>query len=337
MFLTYLGRTSKMCHIEYNPTFEHIVEYLLTNWIIKMTCIKCQNHQMSKAMKPGLSVIRGSDWPLNDVRDGNAPGKIIRQSSMPGEENTWEVEWLSTGQICFHPMGDVKSGPFAGTHSYKLKIVDFPPIECQCNPIYEDISDEEPQSNFEGSNYVGDDQEVNDDVDVEELRQILDFGQDNYSVGHLASGFMANSQQPQQIASNQQPDVDGQGSQAWQNDVAEDSHSPTITEYRPSESSFEKLQRMDYPDQDWIDMNVDSIVRSRILEILSKHVSVENAFDVLVCGYLANEMALFAATAEFICQNKEKVMKTSAWELLKKDNSKMSSDIAFKLLKFNPR
>ena len=74
--------------------------------------------------------------------------------------------------------------------------------------------------------------------------------------------------------------MDGQGSQAGHNDFAEDSHSHTITEYRPSEASFEKLQHMDHPNQDWIDLNVDSVVKSRILEILSKNVSVENAFDV---------------------------------------------------------
>jgi hypothetical protein len=274
-----------------------------------MTCKKCQNQQMSKAMKPGLIVIRGSDWQLKDGRDGNAPGKVIRESSMPGEKNSWEVEWLATGQRCFHPMGTVTSGPFADTHSYKLKILDFTQIICQCNSIYE------------GGNDVSD--------------VVKDFGLDNYSVGPLASGFVANSQQPQQIASNQQPDVDGQGSHAGHNDFAEDSHSHTITEYRPSEASFEKLQHMDHPNQDWIDLNVDSVVKSRILEILSKNVSVENAFDVLVCAYLAKEMPLFDATAKFICQNKEKMVNTSAWEKLKKDNSKMASNIMFKLFKSN--
>ena len=70
------------------------------------------NEEMARMMRPGLRVIRGTDWftagsPFEN-EDGNGPGTVIGKLCPPQYlhyKNVWEVKWDKTGKTYSYVMG----------------------------------------------------------------------------------------------------------------------------------------------------------------------------------------------------------------------------------------
>ena len=46
---------------------------------------------------------------------------------------------------------------------------------------------------------------------------------------------------------------------------------------------------------------------------LEANLYLENGFDVMISAYLTNQKSLFAAASNFVCENKEKLVKSDFW------------------------
>ena len=68
-------------------------------------------------------------------------------------------------------------------------------------------------------------------------------------------------------------------------------------------------------------------------DYLKQNLSLENALDVLVSAHLTNQKALFDAASDFTCKNRDKVVKTTAWEEFQRTNLTVAANIAFLVLK----
>ena len=74
-----------------------------------------------------------------------------------------------------------------------------------------------------------------------------------------------------------------------------------------------------------------------LLEVCTKYLkqnlSFENALDVLVAAHLTNQKTLFDAASDFTYKNRDKVVKTTAWEEFQRTNLTIAANIAFLVLK----
>jgi hypothetical protein len=68
-------------------------------------------------------------------------------------------------------------------------------------------------------------------------------------------------------------------------------------------------------------------------DYLKQNLSFENALDVLVSAHLTNQKTLFDAASEFTYKNRDKLVKTTAWEEFQRSNLTVAANIAFLVLK----
>ena len=64
---------------------------------------------MARSIRVGHTVVRGTDWPFGDERDGGEGGHGTVIGRHPFLNNFWRVHWNITQRTISHPMGPMQS------------------------------------------------------------------------------------------------------------------------------------------------------------------------------------------------------------------------------------
>ena len=286
------------------------------------------NEEMARMMRPGLRVIRGTDWftagSLFENEDENGPGTVIGKFGPPHDywsylakffggvpepeyKNVWKVKWdnvvESEGSWNFYWMGCSETGE----NIYRLKIIEIPPPPPKKTPIL-------GNKLFMAKNTF--------DLKIICEGKILECHK---------SVLCCRSDVFDTMFSNESEMIEAQSREVKINDIQADTMETFLyflyhDQVKDAKEIDAKLLRAAHK------YNVPELMEV-CTEYLKKNLSFENATDVLVSSHLTDQKNLFEIASDFINENKGKVVKTIAWEEFKKTNPTMAIDIISSVLK----
>ena len=283
------------------------------------------NEEMARMMRPGLRVIRGTDWftagsPFEN-EDENGPGTVIGKLCPPHDywsylakffggapepeyvhyKNVWKVKWDKTGETHSYVMGG--SWLENGTIKYRLKIIDFGSVPKK--PLGNKLS--MAKNTF--------------DLKIICQGKIIDCHK---------SVLCCQSDIFEAMLLNEET-IEAKSGEVKIDDIEADTMEMLL--YFLYHEQVEDLKNINVKLLYAADKyNVVELVEV-CSDTLKRNVSLANATDLLVSAHLLNQKALFDVVAEFVTKNYGKLVKTRAWEEFKETNPKIALSILSAVLK----